>query len=454
MLVSEFATGFKRPDRRQHPVERREVVGVDLGDEVPAAVGRVDAPDLGHPPERRHHRPRVGRAHLDRHDRPHRRLGGAREPHGEAEQHAARPPAGRCGSAPCRATPRAAAPAPRSAGARRRAAARSAAGRGRRAPASDVPPAFSGDVRPIAFHFDRLLAVRQPLPPLSSGAVPSPSWSSRLLDALRDRPDDRHPQPATSRCSASASSSAPPRAARRWGRRRCAPPGSSAPSPTSATGSPTAARSTRSRPSRSPWSRGYARRCRHLAEIAGWTRAIHDRAYAMAAEPGVPIFLGGDHAISMGTITGVARARAEQGRELAVLWLDAHADYNTPETTPSRQHARHGAGLRRRRPDPRADPRRPAAPRRSRPPTSRSSAPARSIPRRRRGCARTASTPSTCARSTSAASRRCSPSGSPAGRRAASTCTSASTSTSSTRRSRRAPAPSCPAAPPTARRTW
>jgi arginase len=78
-----------------------------------------------------------------------------------------------------------------------------------------------------------------------------------------------------------------------------------------------------------------ARRCNHLAEIAGWTRAIHDRAFAMASEPGVPVFLGGDHAVSMGTITGVARARAEQGRRMAVLWLDAHADYNTPDTTPS-----------------------------------------------------------------------------------------------------------------------
>jgi arginase len=79
----------------------------------------------------------------------------------------------------------------------------------------------------------------------------------------------------------------------------------------------------------------HASRCNHLTDIAGWTRAIHDRAFAMASEPGVPLFLGGDHAISMGTITGVARARAAQGRETAVLWLDAHADYNTPETTPS-----------------------------------------------------------------------------------------------------------------------
>ena len=78
-----------------------------------------------------------------------------------------------------------------------------------------------------------------------------------------------------------------------------------------------------------------AERCRYLPEIAGWTRRLHDHAYAMAAGGAVPVFLGGDHSISMGTISGVARRCREQGRELAILWLDAHADYNTPETSPS-----------------------------------------------------------------------------------------------------------------------
>ncbi|MER2508587.1 MAG: arginase [Amaricoccus sp.] len=79
----------------------------------------------------------------------------------------------------------------------------------------------------------------------------------------------------------------------------------------------------------------WAEFCKHLPEIAGWTRRIHDHAYAMSRDTGVPIFVGGDHSISMGTVSGVARAAAERGREVAVLWLDAHADYNTPETTPS-----------------------------------------------------------------------------------------------------------------------
>lgn len=78
-----------------------------------------------------------------------------------------------------------------------------------------------------------------------------------------------------------------------------------------------------------------ARRCRHLDVVAGWVREVHDRAHALAGEGGVPVFLGGDHAISMGTASGVARRCAEAGRPFAILWLDAHADYNTPETSPS-----------------------------------------------------------------------------------------------------------------------
>ena len=79
----------------------------------------------------------------------------------------------------------------------------------------------------------------------------------------------------------------------------------------------------------------WAERCRHLDEVSAWVRRIHDRSFEIAREGGVPIFIGGDHSISMGTISGVARARAEAGRRIAVLWLDAHADYNTPQTTPS-----------------------------------------------------------------------------------------------------------------------
>ncbi len=48
-----------------------------------------------------------------------------------------------------------------------------------------------------------------------------------------------------------------------------------------------------------------------------------------------PIVIGGDHSVSMGSIAGVARHAAETERELFVLWLDAHTDFNTPATSPS-----------------------------------------------------------------------------------------------------------------------
>ena len=49
----------------------------------------------------------------------------------------------------------------------------------------------------------------------------------------------------------------------------------------------------------------------------------------------MPVVLGGDHGLAMGSIAGVARYATEAGRKLFVLWLDAHSDYNTPLTSPS-----------------------------------------------------------------------------------------------------------------------
>jgi arginase len=74
---------------------------------------------------------------------------------------------------------------------------------------------------------------------------------------------------------------------------------------------------------------------RNAAEIAGWTRAIDDAAYRSMRRGAFPVFLGGDHSLSMGSVSGVARHAAEARRPLFVLWLDAHSDYNTPATSPS-----------------------------------------------------------------------------------------------------------------------
>lgn len=76
-------------------------------------------------------------------------------------------------------------------------------------------------------------------------------------------------------------------------------------------------------------------RTRNAPLIAGWTRALERAAYD-ALQAGVfPLFLGGDHSLSMGTVAGAARHAAAAGRPLFVLWLDAHADFNTPQTSPS-----------------------------------------------------------------------------------------------------------------------
>jgi arginase len=72
---------------------------------------------------------------------------------------------------------------------------------------------------------------------------------------------------------------------------------------------------------------------KHYREIQGWTRELSARAYELARSGAIPIFLGGDHTLSMGSVNGMARHWREAGRDLFVLWLDAHADYNTPATT-------------------------------------------------------------------------------------------------------------------------
>ena len=67
-------------------------------------------------------------------------------------------------------------------------------------------------------------------------------------------------------------------------------------------------------------------------ETIGWTGSLA-RVAEVAVARGLPVFLGGDHSISLGTISGVAAHAAAEGRPLFVLWLDAHSDFHTPETT-------------------------------------------------------------------------------------------------------------------------
>jgi len=72
----------------------------------------------------------------------------------------------------------------------------------------------------------------------------------------------------------------------------------------------------------------------HLPETLAWTRVLAQWAEAAMAG-GLPIFLGGDHSLSLGTVAGVAAHAAAAGRPLFVLWLDAHSDIHSVETTES-----------------------------------------------------------------------------------------------------------------------
>lgn len=71
-------------------------------------------------------------------------------------------------------------------------------------------------------------------------------------------------------------------------------------------------------------------RLRYLEPIAGLCESLANSVAACVEHGQTPLVLGGDHSLSIGSVSGSAR-----GRELGLIWIDAHADYNTAETTPS-----------------------------------------------------------------------------------------------------------------------
>ena len=87
-------------------------------------------------------------------------------------------------------------------------------------------------------------------------------------------------------------------------------------------------------PTAAPGDRHPNGRIRALAETVGWTRALADAVYRAGGE-GMPIVLGGDHSLAAGTLAAHARRASDSGRPLFVLWLDAHPDLHTLETTES-----------------------------------------------------------------------------------------------------------------------
>ena len=74
---------------------------------------------------------------------------------------------------------------------------------------------------------------------------------------------------------------------------------------------------------------------RHLPEVVAWNQLLHDAMYAELKDGRLPIMLGGDHCLGIGSISAVAKHCRETGKKLRVLWFDAHADFNTATLTPS-----------------------------------------------------------------------------------------------------------------------
>ena len=83
-----------------------------------------------------------------------------------------------------------------------------------------------------------------------------------------------------------------------------------------------------------PWT-GPREGYRHLPEVVRWNELVHEGVYAQLGAGRLPILLGGDHCLSIGSISAVARHCREQGKKLRILWLDAHADFNTSALSPS-----------------------------------------------------------------------------------------------------------------------
>jgi arginase len=69
--------------------------------------------------------------------------------------------------------------------------------------------------------------------------------------------------------------------------------------------------------------------------ILGWVKAIEAQASLILKGGALPVLMGGDHSLSIGTLAAAAKHAKSLGRKLFVLWVDAHADFNTPQTSPS-----------------------------------------------------------------------------------------------------------------------
>ena len=77
------------------------------------------------------------------------------------------------------------------------------------------------------------------------------------------------------------------------------------------------------------------KRARYLDEISQACKGLADAVKKALDEDFVPLVLGGDHSIAVGTAAGAAAHFHKQGKRIGLIWLDAHGDMNTPESSPS-----------------------------------------------------------------------------------------------------------------------
>jgi arginase len=76
-------------------------------------------------------------------------------------------------------------------------------------------------------------------------------------------------------------------------------------------------------------------RSRYLPQIAQTCARLADMVYRVSSEGKLPLVLGGDHSVAVGTVSGVSRRYREIDKTIGMIWIDAHADINTPESSPS-----------------------------------------------------------------------------------------------------------------------
>lgn len=76
-------------------------------------------------------------------------------------------------------------------------------------------------------------------------------------------------------------------------------------------------------------------RAKYLPEITRAVSVLARKVEKMVQLGHFPLVLGGDHSVAVGTISGIAAAARKKNKKVGVLWVDAHADFNTPESSPS-----------------------------------------------------------------------------------------------------------------------